>query len=331
MNRVGQQQLADRILLYLRSRPKRKVELKALVKRFRTELADINTSLRILHEWGYQFRQEGSKISFTSAPDILAATEIGYKLQTKFVGKIIHSFNTVKSTNDIACQLAEKGALEGTIVTAEKQTLGRGRLGRSWHSPEKMGIYVSIILRPKFPPEKAPGLSIMTALAVAEAIDKLCAQRVQIKWPNDVLISSHKVAGVLTELVAEKNKIGHIIIGIGINANQQRNEFPPSISETATSIRNETGQEISRVSLLKDVLGNFEKLYRFYKKSQLTKLLPKIKKYSSLLGQEISVQGNGSTISGRAVDIDKSGVLIIEWNGIRTTIASGEVTVVKKS
>ncbi len=330
MNRTLLEQLADRILLFMRSRTKRNAEIKDLAKTFKVDMTNINAALKILNEWGYRFLQDKNKISFVSAPDVLSATEISYNLKTKFTGKVIHSFNTVKSTNDIAHQLADKGAVEGTMVTAEKQTLGKGRLGRSWHSPLKMGIYVSIILRPKFSPDKAPGLSIMSALAVAETLNDYRPGKVQIKWPNDVLINGRKVAGVLTELSAEKNKINYVIVGIGINVKQSENDFPPNIRAAATSVQRESGKESFRVELLKLLLVNFEIEYLRYKKDRLTKSLPRIRKLSSLLNQKVALQWNGAAVSGTAVDIDQCGSLIIENDGNRLTVSSGEVTVVKK-
>ena len=330
MNRASLEQLADRILLLVRSHPKRKVEIEKLPKKIKAEISDINAALRILNEWGYRFLQDKNKISFVSAPDILSATEISHKLKTKFIGKVIHSFNTVKSTNDIAHQLADKGAVEGTIVTAEKQTLGKGRLGRSWHSPDKMGIYVSIILRPKFTPDQAPGLSIMSALAVAETLNEHAPKKVQIKWPNDILINGRKVSGVLTELSAEKSKINYVIVGIGINVKQSEGDFPPNLRATATSLQRETAKEISRVDLTKLLLVNFENEYLRYKKDQLKKSLVRIRKWSSLLNQEVTLRWNGAAITGTAIDIDSTGSLIIESNGNRMTISSGEVSVVKK-
>jgi len=330
MNRTQLEQLADRVLLKVRSKPKSKFEIKGLAGKFKVELAEINGSLRIIHEWGYKLIQSQNKISFFSAPDVLSATEISLNLKTKLIGRVIHSFNTVKSTNDIAHQLAEKGAPEGTIITAEKQTLGKGRLGRSWHSPEKMGIYVSIILRPKFSPDKAPGLSIMSALSVAETLISNNIKNVQIKWPNDILINGRKVSGVLTELAAEKNKINYVVVGIGINVMQSENDFPPNIRATATSVKRESGQEISRVELIKRLLMNFEKEYALYKKNQLTKSLKRIRKLSSLLNLEVALKWNGATVTGKAVEIDQSGSLLIESGENRLTISSGEVTVVKK-
>jgi len=330
MSHSNLEQLADRIILLVRSNPKKKFELKGLVKKFKAGASDINAALRISSGWGYKFFQKRDKISFVSAPDILSSTEIGYKLKTKIIGRKIHSFNTVKSTNEIAGELADKGAVEGTIVTAEKQTLGKGRLGRSWHSPEKLGIYVSIILRPKFPPEKAPGLSIMSALAVAETLSDCGVKNVSIKWPNDVLINNKKTAGVLTELSAEKNKINHVIVGIGINVKQSETDFPSNIRESATSIQSESKKTFARVELFQKLLRSFEKEYQLYRKSQLSKSLSRIRKISAILNQDITLARSGNTITGRVVDIDSAGSLVVESNGVRKTVSSGEVTVVKK-
>lgn len=330
MNRTQLEQLADKVLLFVRSKPKSKFEIQSLAKRFKAEIFDLNAALRIIHHWGYKLIQDKNRISFQSAPDVLSATEISHNLKSKLIGKVIHSFNTVKSTNEIAHQLAEKGAPEGTIITAEKQTLGKGRLGRSWHSPEKMGIYVSIILRPKFSPDKAPGISIMSALAVAETLISNKVQNVQIKWPNDVLLTGRKVSGVLTELSAEKNKINYVIVGIGVNVRQSESDFPPNIRNIATSIQRETGQDFSRVELLKKLLVNFEKEYALYKKNQLGKSLARIRKISSLLKQEVALKWNGALVTGMALDIDPTGSLLVQSGENRLSISSGEVTIVKK-
>jgi BirA family biotin operon repressor/biotin-[acetyl-CoA-carboxylase] ligase len=330
MNRTALENLADRIILYLRIHPKKNYELSVISRKFKAEIADVSAALRIAGGWGYKFYQEKKGISFISAPDILSAPEISFGLKSKTIGKVIHSFNTVKSTNDLAHELAQKGAVEGTVITAEKQTLGKGRLGRSWHSPEKMGIYVSIVLRPKFAPPKAPGLSIMSALAVAESLIKSGVKNVQIKWPNDVLISGRKTAGVLTELSAEKNKINYVIVGIGINVKQLETDFPPNIRNTATSVEREFKNEMRRVELLKTLLFNFENEYQLYKKYQLTKSLSRIRKLSLILNQEITLAWPGNTLNGKAVDIDSTGALIVENSTGRSSVSSGEVTVVKK-
>jgi len=134
----------------------------------------------------------------------------------------------------------------------------------------------------------------------------------------------------LTELAAEKNKINYVVVGIGINVMQSENDFPPNIRATATSVKRESGQEISRVELIKRLLMNFEKEYALYKKNQLTKSLKRIRKLSSLLNQEVALKWNGATVTGKAVEIDQSGSLLIESGENRLTISSGEVTVVKK-
>lgn len=330
MNRSSQEQLADRIILLIRTKPNAKFKLEQLAKKLKVTPQQMNSAVKVIKEWGYKINLNKLEVSFQSAPDILSATEISYELKNKLIGRQIHSFNSVKSTNIVANQLADKGAPEGTIVTAEKQTLGKGRLGRSWHSPEKVGIYLSIILRPKFSPDKAPGLSVMSALAVAEALSRYCADSVQIKWPNDVLINGRKVAGVLTELDAEKNKINHVVVGIGINVNQTKKDFPKTIGQTATSVGIESSELINRVDLLKSTLRVFEKEYRGYQKNQLSSSLKRIRKFSSLINKDISVKSGSEVISGKAVDIDKSGSLIILNDSGRKVISSGEVTVLKE-
>jgi BirA family biotin operon repressor/biotin-[acetyl-CoA-carboxylase] ligase len=170
----------------------------------------------------------------------------------------------------------------------------------------------------------------MSALAVAETLVSKKIQNVQIKWPNDILINGRKVSGVLTELSAEKNKINYVIVGVGINVKQSENDFPHNIRDTATSIKRETGEEFSRVEILKRLLVNFEKEYLLYKKNQLTKSLKRIRKLSSLLNQEVTLKWNDAAVTGRALDIDLTGSLLIQSGENKLSISSGEVTVVKK-
>ncbi|MFQ5453482.1 MAG: biotin--[acetyl-CoA-carboxylase] ligase [Candidatus Zixiibacteriota bacterium] len=332
MNPGECEKLADNILLYIRSTKKvRRVNF--LLKKFKTPAEDIISALILIESWGYKIRKSKrtkfSDIIFVSAPDSLNSTEIGYQLNTKTIGKKIYAFQSVKSTNDIASQLAENCEPEGTIVTAEKQTKGKGRFGRKWYSPLQAGIYLSIILKPKFKTELAPGISIMTALALADAINEYCPGKVQIKWPNDILISGKKTAGILTELSADRNKIKHIIVGIGINVNHKTENFPENILKTATSLRIANHKKIDRIELLKKFLINFEKEYTLYKKHQLKASHKKIIKYSSLIGTTVKLTSGKKVVIGKAVDIDKTGGLIIEKDGNRITVSSGEVTVVK--
>jgi BirA family biotin operon repressor/biotin-[acetyl-CoA-carboxylase] ligase len=331
MNHLEQEQLADALLVKLRRKPKHFFPESQLTKELKTTSADFQAALKLLKTWGYEITKNAKEAyAFHTPPDTVTATEIAYGLKTKLIGKTAHSYHTVKSTNDIATQLAEQGVKEGTIVTAETQTKGRGRLGRSWHSPAGMGIYLSIILRPKFLPEDAPGVSLMTALALADTFSKYCRNEVGIKWPNDLLLNGKKTAGILTELSAERGKINHLIVGVGMNINHTTHDFPPELRMTATSLRRFVKRKIDRLELLRLFLLNFEKEYARYTKDRLKPSQKRLLKYSTLIGKRIKLDSGKVRIEGECIDIDQNGNLILEENKKRTIVSSGEVTVVKE-
>jgi BirA family biotin operon repressor/biotin-[acetyl-CoA-carboxylase] ligase len=322
--------LADEILLNIRSRPGRTRSLVSLAKRFNVGEPDVAATLRIIRDWGYRLRTSRREVTFLESPDLLTATEICYRLKTKIIGQTIHAYQSVKSTNDVAAQLAASGAPEGTIVTAEIQTKGRGRLSRNWHSPPGCGIYVSIILRPSFPADQAPGLSIMTALALADTIEPYCPDRTRMKWPNDVLVSGRKVAGILTELTAERRRIEYVVLGVGINVNHRAKDFPPGLKSVATSLRRATRRKHSRVELLKEFLVRLEKEYLGYQKRRLATSRTRLRWYSSLIGDRVKLARGRQIIEGVAVDVGADGSLILKTREGTISVSSGEVTVVKE-
>ena len=330
MNPLELKQKADRLLVTLRRKPGVYFKITALEKTLKLDKPGVVESLAEIKKWGYKIRTRPEAVAFIKAPDSLTPTEIGYRLKTGVIGRNIVSYRAVKSTNDLAAELARGGVVEGTIVTAEEQTRGRGRLGRSWHSPAGAGIYVSIVLKPKFNPEKAPGLSVMTAVALADAVRKFCEGKVQIKWPNDVLINGKKTAGILTELTAERDKIEYIVVGVGINVNHSAGNFPDELRNTATSLRRVNRRKVNRVELLKAFLANLDAEYKSYLRHQLQKAHSRIRKYSSLIGREIKIQMGRKLIEGKVADIDSSGRLILETGGQKIPIIAGEVTVVKE-
>jgi BirA family biotin operon repressor/biotin-[acetyl-CoA-carboxylase] ligase len=321
--------IAVELLNFLRSAPDRHYSTKKLAEKFSTQPRFIGEALRGLAVWGYKFAYDKTmQVRFVSAPDSIFPHEISHHLKTKFIGRNIISHFSVPSTNSLALNLADEGAVEGTLVIAEKQTSGRGRLGRSWHSPPKTGLWFSLVLRPDLPPADMPGLSIVTATALAETIVAELKLDAKIKWPNDCLVEGLKVAGILTELSAELDKVRHVIVGTGINVNQAYRDFPPFIRRKATSLRIESGIEISRIEFLADFLLNFEKMYLQFKKSGLKPLLPKIKKRSSLLGREVRLKRGKKTIVAKAVDIGTDGALIVKRRKETLRVTAGEVTVV---
>ena len=287
--------------------------------------------------WKYmnQIKEEGYEIVSVSrkgymlinSPDLLTSNEIKNNLNTEFIGKNIIHFDSINSTNIKAKELAELGEIEGSIVISEEQTMGRGRLGRSWLSPKHTGIWISIILRPDMLPNKAAMITQVGAAAVATALKKLGITS-YIKWPNDILVNGKKVCGILTEMSCELNQINYIIMGIGINVNQNPSDFPEELSNIATSIKIEEGKSFSRKLLLSQILNEFEVLYYEFVKNNNVKPSIHICKYNSiLLGKEIKIINRGQLISVTALDIDDNGELIVEYpDGKIDKLISGEVS-----
>ncbi len=321
--------LPDAVLGLIR-KSKRASSLSALARHFHTDTAAVRLALDTIVSWGYRLEQQDENVRFIEAPDLLSGTEIQFGLKSKIFGSQIHSYRSLKSTNDLAADLAEHGAPEGTLVTSEEQTKGRGRLGRHWHSPPGTGIYVSIVLRPAIPPERAPGISVLTALALADTLAARFPKVVAIKWPNDVLISGRKVAGILTELNAERGQINYVIVGVGINANQKRDDFPEDLRDRATSLRIAGRRVVNRPELLREFLHRFEREYLGYQKDGLKRSHSRLKKYSSLLGQEVTLDSAGHRVQGIAIDITADGALVLDCEGKRRIVSAGEVTVVKR-
>ena len=188
-----------------------------------------------------------------SAPDRLIEPEIVKGLQTKLVGREIICYDAVDSTNIVLKELARQGAENGTVVVADTQGTGRGRMERAFFSPPGKGIWVSILLRPDFLPQEAPKCTLMAAVAVAQAMEKF-GLRAAIKWPNDILHDGRKLVGILTEMSAEMDRVNYIVIGIGINVNIAEEDFPEELRPIATSLMQMKGEPLSRVAFLQELL-----------------------------------------------------------------------------
>ncbi len=328
VHNATKERIAERLLNEIRINQNIPID-KALAL-FSCSLQELLEHLKTIASWGYTINNKNSNLSFVSAPDALIDSEISFGLQTKLIGTKIAAYLSVASTNISAQKLADQGATEGTIIVSEQQTKGKGRFSRHWHSIVKKGIYCSIILRPNFKPEDAPGLSLMTAVAMADTCAEFTKATVQIKWPNDILLNRKKTAGILTELSAEKNKINHVIVGIGMNINHDANDFPFELKETATSVALENCSHINRVQFLQKFLVNFENLYTQYKHDRLASMLTKLRDYSSLIGTQIQLASGNDIIDGKVLDINQDGALLLDCDGEIKTICSGEVTVLKK-
>jgi len=255
-------------------------------------------------------RKKGYRIIET--PDSVTESKIRLGLQTKTLGRVIHYEESVQSTQRIAHLLAGDGASEGTLVIADEQTAGRGRLMREWHSSKGTGIWMSLILKPLLPPQKAPQFTLITAVAVVQAIEEVTDLHPQIKWPNDILIDGKKVTGILTELQAESDKINSIIIGIGMNVNHTKEHFPDELQKIATSLAIEQGEPLSRSEIVQKVLERIEALYSMYMKEGFTPVKLLWESYAISIGKKIRARTINGTIEGRALGITDEGVLKIE-------------------
>lgn len=257
-----------------------------------------------------------------SSPDRLFACEVARHLNTKFIGKKIYYFDAVSSTMDAALQLAIKGLNEGTIVLAESQTKGRGRLGRNWFSPKYKGIYLSLILRPRILPNQAPLLTLMTAVSICEAIKAKAGLTVQIKWPNDILMHHKKLGGILTELNAETDLSRFVVVGIGLNVNNDKK----AMLAGSTSLKEQKKESISRLELLQEILRKIEEDYLVFQKNGGEAIVNKWREWNITLGRRVRVICQKAHIEGEAIDIDSDGGLLIRNDaGLIQKVMSGDV------
>jgi BirA family transcriptional regulator, biotin operon repressor / biotin---[acetyl-CoA-carboxylase] ligase len=273
-------------------------------------------------------RKKGYRI--VSMPEKVTSNEILLGLQTELFGKSVHYEESVESTQKIAHRLAGDGAAEGTLVVAEEQTFGKGRLSRSWHSPKYTGIWMSLILKPNIPFQQAPQLTLLAAVAVAKAIGEATGLITGIKWPNDILINQKKVTGILTELQAEADRIHSVIIGIGINVNQTVDDFPEELRQKASSLFIESGGTVSRAKLIQHIMVTMEKLYKLYLDKGFAPIKILWESYAVSLGKEIKASTLTETIYGKALGITDEGVLLLEDdNGRIHTIYSADIELPK--
>lgn len=285
--------------------------------------------MKSLKEDGYvieSFTKKGYKL--TSSPDLLTYEEISDKLNTSFLGRNLHYYKTIDSTNNKAKELASQGAVDGTVLVSEEQTAGRGRLGRQFVSPKFKGIWTSFILRPAIEPIKATKLTQIAAASAYLTFKELGIDS-SIKWPNDIILDGKKVCGILTELNCELNEINYLVVGIGINVNLDICDFPEEIHKIATSLKISSGKEIDRKALLAALLNNFEKLYlEFINNDDSSGPLEICKKHSAVIGKDIKLVRKNEYFNATAIDIDDDGNLVVRYpNGEISTVFSGEVSV----
>lgn len=260
-------------------------------------------------------------------PDNLNKYEIAGRIQTKWCGREVVFLEETGSTNVEARKLADNGWRHGTLVVADSQTFGKGRRGRSWHTPKGTSIAMSFILKPQLEAEYASMLTLVQAMAVAKSIEEICGLETRIKWPNDILVNEKKVCGILTEMNLEKTEISSVIIGTGINVNQEN--FPGEISEIATSLKIETKSPQSRADLIKRICELFEEYFeRFMETKELSWMLEEYNQRLVSTGRMVRVLDPKGEFVGQALGIQKQGELLVKKeSGEVVNVYAGEVSV----
>lgn len=264
---------------------------------------------------GYRLNSDSNK---------LAAELISPYLRTKSLGRVLSVHGEIGSTNSLAKELAADGAVHGTVVVADMQTAGRGRLGRSFVSPSGKGIYMSVIIRPDYPSEIASLITTATACAAAEAAEKLCGSEVRIKWVNDLYMNGRKICGILTEasLGLEMKTLDYAVIGIGINVRKIGESFDEELSLRATSIEDETGIKLNRSQLCAEILNSLE---AYLEKLESRDFLDEYRRREILTGNMITANIGNETITAEAVGIDDNANLIVRLSdGATRHLGSGE-------
>jgi len=291
--------------------------------------------------WGHieQLRQLGYDIEagphfgyrLINVPDVLHADDLLARLgKTKVIGRDIRVFEQTTSTNDVIEKLARDGVKEGVVVFAESQTRGRGRLGRKWISPERKGLWFSVLLRPEMRPQEATQLTVASATALRRAIQLETGLQPEIKWPNDILIGGKKVAGILTELSAELDRVRHVILGIGVDVNLGAGEFPPELRKLATSIKIESGREASRAALALAILRELDRDYARICGGGFAEVADEWEAHCKTIGREVTIQIGERKIRGRVESLDDAGALLLRTeHGHLEHIIGGDVTLEK--
>lgn len=257
-----------------------------------------------------------------TCPDKLWGLEIQSGLNTKIIGKKIIVLDTVTSTMDEAFRLGNGHCPEGTLVVAEAQSKGRGRRGRAWSSPKAKGLYFSFVLRPSLPLNQLAQLTLMSAVAVAEAIEDISDLKPLIKWPNDILLEDRKVAGILTELRAESDQVQFVVVGIGLNVNTSAHQ----LTTGATSLKVASGQGFNRTQVFQAILRSLDKWYLRLYHHGFTRVMEEWKKRECTLNKRVRLTDPHGIIEGEAIDLDEDGALLVRKNnGIIFKKTAGDV------
>lgn len=321
--------LETRIVLMLKS-SSRYITRDEISAELDAPASDLDGAIADLLSRGYRIDEvPGQGFRLVDVPGVLDGCELRAALRTSVMGREIFPFGQVTSTNDIAFSLARSGSPEGTLVIAEEQTRGKGRLGRDWYSPPGLGLWFSIILRPEITAYESSTVSLAVALAVAGVIRDSYGVEARIKWPNDVLVGPKKICGILTEAEFCEDSVEFVVVGAGINVLHAEGDFPEELRDIATSISIESRSEVDRVDVISRVLRAVEDKYGHLCRNGFEGIRREILPLSSLMGRMTKVVTGNGTTEGVAVDIDETGALILRReNGLNEKVIAGDATLI---
>jgi BirA family transcriptional regulator, biotin operon repressor / biotin---[acetyl-CoA-carboxylase] ligase len=298
---------------------------------------EVGMSRSTVWRWVQELRKLGVHVKgqprtgyfLEKVPDVLTPDLLRKRLKGNLFGKRVFHFFKTDSTNRVAMELGYAGEPEGTVVMAEAQTAGRGRAGRSWHSERGTGLYFTVLLRPRLAPAQAPLLTMLAGVSAHAAIAAQTGLIPELKWPNDLLLNGKKLGGILTEMHAEPNQVRFVIVGIGINVNQEK--FPAELSSIATSIRKESGRSSFRLELLVRLLTQFESDYNRFLREGPSFVIDRFESVSSFArGRRVRVNTGVETYLGTTSGLSPEGLLLVARdNGPLTTVIAGDVTEVR--
>ncbi len=288
--------------------------------------------IRQLRDSGYEIEAIQSRgYRLVALPDRLLPAEVKAGLQTRCVGNEVVYFEQIGSTNEQARKLADNGAAEGTVVIADSQSSGKGRLGRDWSSPAGVNLYLSVILRPNISPRFATQMTFLSAIAVAQAIEATGSFEPQLKWPNDVMLGGCKVAGLLNELNAETEQVHYLVLGIGVNLNMTTEQFPTDLRTPATSLLLDGGEQVSRRQFTQALLQSLDQLYSVYLQSGFQPIKEAWERRCNMLNQWVEVDCQNRLQVGQVSGVDETGALLLALaGGVTERVLVGDVRLLNR-
>ena len=301
-----------------------------LSKRLGISASELQSQLGALEKLGYEVEatpHQGFRLR--TAPDLLHRADLlSLAMGNRIIGRDVQIFSETTSTNDLADKLGRDGVAEGAVVFAESQTRGRGRLGRTWFSPPGKGLWFSVLLRPDLRPQAATQMTVAAATAAVRAIRAQTGISPEIKWPNDVLVGGKKLAGILTEMSAELDRIKYMVLGIGLDVNLSRDELPPELRAVATSLQIETGKSWRRADVAAAILAELDRDYGRINEGDFSEVAEEWERHCSTLGQQVTINMGARVVHGRAESLDDDGALLLRTeHGHLERIVGGDVTI----